>query len=299
VADRAYLSIGEVLSLLKDEFADITISKIRFLESQGLLDPERTPSGYRKFYDADVDRLRWILRQQKENFLPLKVIKGRLGVEDGEGGEGAADAADLADAAGAGPSPVREPAASGSMSGPSSSGEPAYAAEPRAEAAPELRTARSDTRERAPQPAPAPIRRPVVPPPPPLTGGTAGATYTLDELARAADLSHAQVRELEGYGLLASRPVGGTAYYDDDALNVARLAAGFLNFGVEARHLRPYKSAAEREAGQFEAIVLPLLKQRNPQARQQAVERLQELANLAEGLRSALLHQALRDLAGR
>src|SRR5947209_3424732 len=81
-ADRAYLSIGEVLSLLKDEFPDVTISKIRFLESQGLLDPERTPSGYRKFYDADVDRLRWILRQQKENFLPLKVIKGRLGVEE-------------------------------------------------------------------------------------------------------------------------------------------------------------------------------------------------------------------------
>jgi DNA-binding transcriptional MerR regulator len=291
VADRAYLSIGEVLSLLKDEFPDITISKIRFLESQGLLDPERTPSGYRKFYDADVDRLRWILRQQKENFLPLKVIKGRLGVEDTEGVLG--DAAEPPDPAAAGPGPVREPAEGGAMSGPSSSGEPAYAAGPRAAAAPEVRP------EVRPEARPESARRPVVPPPPPLTGGPPGATYTLDELSRAADLSHAQVRELEGYGLLASRPVGGTAYYDDDALNVARLAAGFLNFGVEARHLRPYKSAAEREAGQFEAIVLPLLKQRNPQARQQAVERLQELAGLAEGLRSALLHQALRDLAGR
>ncbi|MGH9182203.1 MAG: MerR family transcriptional regulator, partial [Acidimicrobiales bacterium] len=59
VAERAYLSIGEVLTLLKAEFADVTISKIRFLESQGLVDPERTPSGYRKFYDADVERLRW------------------------------------------------------------------------------------------------------------------------------------------------------------------------------------------------------------------------------------------------
>ena len=68
-----------MLALLREEFADITISKIRFLESQGLLDPERTPSGYRKFYDADVERLRWILRQQRENFLPLKVIKGRWG----------------------------------------------------------------------------------------------------------------------------------------------------------------------------------------------------------------------------
>src|SRR3982751_4180695 len=78
-SDRSFLSIGEVLDLLKDEVPDVTIPKIRFLESQGLLDPERTPSGYRKFYDDDIARLRWILTQQKEHFLPLKVIKGRLG----------------------------------------------------------------------------------------------------------------------------------------------------------------------------------------------------------------------------
>ncbi len=75
---RSHLSIGEVLSLLHDEFPDVTISKIRFLESQGLVDPERTPSGYRKFYDSDIERLRWVLRQQRDAFLPLKVIKGRL-----------------------------------------------------------------------------------------------------------------------------------------------------------------------------------------------------------------------------
>ena len=78
MGDRSHLSIGEVLSLLREEFPDVTISKIRFLESQGLVDPERTPSGYRKFYEHDVERLRWILRQQREHFLPLKVIKGRL-----------------------------------------------------------------------------------------------------------------------------------------------------------------------------------------------------------------------------
>ncbi|RPI09950.1 MAG: MerR family transcriptional regulator, partial [Actinobacteria bacterium] len=72
------MSIGEVLALLQSEFPDVTISKIRFLESQGLIDPERTPSGYRKFYPADIERLRWILREQRENFLPLKVIKDRL-----------------------------------------------------------------------------------------------------------------------------------------------------------------------------------------------------------------------------
>jgi DNA-binding transcriptional MerR regulator len=74
-----------VLSLLRGEFPDVTISKIRFLESQGLVDPERTPSGYRKFYEADVERLRWILLQQKEHFLPLKVIKDRLESSDPAG----------------------------------------------------------------------------------------------------------------------------------------------------------------------------------------------------------------------
>ena len=111
--ERAYLSIGEVLSLLRPEFSDLTISKIRFLESQGLLDPERTPSGYRKFYEADIERLRWILRQQREQYLPLKVIKGKLGIEGGEDdeedGEGAVAVATSEDAAFAGP-PTPAPA---------------------------------------------------------------------------------------------------------------------------------------------------------------------------------------------
>src|SRR4051812_9584985 len=86
MAKRAHASIGDVLNQLRDEFPDITISKIRFLESQGLVEPERTPSGYRKFYPPDVERLRFILREQKENFLPLKVIKDRLDEIDKEGG---------------------------------------------------------------------------------------------------------------------------------------------------------------------------------------------------------------------
>jgi DNA-binding transcriptional MerR regulator len=80
---RSYLSIGDVLTLLREEFPDVTISKIRFLESQGLVNPERSPSGYRKFYEHDVERLRWVLRQQREHFLPLKVIRDRLST-DGE-----------------------------------------------------------------------------------------------------------------------------------------------------------------------------------------------------------------------
>ena len=102
--DRSHLSIGEVLGLLQDEFPDVTISKIRFLESQGLIDPERTPSGYRKFYVGDVERLRFILREQKEHFLPLKVIKDRL--DSGEPASNGLPVADADPAPGSGP---REP----------------------------------------------------------------------------------------------------------------------------------------------------------------------------------------------
>ena len=74
-SQTSHLAIGEVLALIQQEFPDVTISKIRFLESQGLIAPERTASGFRKFYDSDIQRLRWILRQQTDHFLPLKVIK--------------------------------------------------------------------------------------------------------------------------------------------------------------------------------------------------------------------------------
>src|SRR3972149_2632351 len=82
MATRNYQSIGEVLVSVKTEFPDITISKIRFLESEGLIEPERTPSGYRKFYGKDVDRLKQILRMQRDEYLPLKVIKDRLLTEE-------------------------------------------------------------------------------------------------------------------------------------------------------------------------------------------------------------------------
>jgi DNA-binding transcriptional MerR regulator len=84
---RNYQSIGEVLVAVKTEFPDITISKIRFLESEGLIEPERTPSGYRKFYVQDVDRLKSILRMQRDEYLPLKVIKERLLKQDTDDGE--------------------------------------------------------------------------------------------------------------------------------------------------------------------------------------------------------------------
>jgi DNA-binding transcriptional MerR regulator len=97
---RNYQSIGEVLVAVKTEFPDITISKIRFLEAEGLIEPERTPSGYRKFYVDDVERLKSILRMQRDEYLPLKVIKERLLQQDAEGSvDGAVPAAERADAA--------------------------------------------------------------------------------------------------------------------------------------------------------------------------------------------------------
>jgi DNA-binding transcriptional MerR regulator len=247
LAERTHLSIGEVLALLREEFPDITISKIRFLESQGLVDPERTPSGYRKFYEEDVERLRWILRQQREHFLPLKVIKGRLtGVPAGTGDtdEVATTEQEMGDGADV-------PARGGAEAGTAAGG-----------------------------------RRPSVP------GGTG---LTVEELAAACGLTEGQVRDLERYGLLSSRDVGGTAYFDQGAVAVAQLAGRFARHGVEARHLRMYKNAAERESGLFAQVVMPLIKQRNPRSRQQAGATLEELSGLGGDLRQALLGQALRD----
>jgi DNA-binding transcriptional MerR regulator len=274
VPDRAYLSIGEVLALLRPEFADLTISKIRFLESQGLLDPERTPSGYRKFYEPDVERLRWILRQQREQYLPLKVIKGRLGVDDGdEGGGGVA----LAEA------PATTDTTGQDIAAPASSA-PVGDATP----APAMTPSR---------PAP-PIPSPVADMVNPLQVVHTGVSMTLEELSTACGLTLVELAELQRYGLIAGRPVGGTTYFDEESLIVANLAAGFMRFGVEARHLRMYKTAAEREAGFFEQLVMPMLKQRNPKARRQAVDTLVELGKLGQGLRAAMLRMALKDHTG-
>jgi DNA-binding transcriptional MerR regulator len=264
---RTFLSIGEVLELLKEEFPDITISKIRFLESQGLIDPERTPSGYRKFYEPDVARLRWILQQQREHFLPLKVIKEKLAAR--------ADAGL--------PVPPSGPPPQTATTAPTA--EPA-----------ELAAADQGGGEdavRAIDQQPEPRRRSA--PASPLLAGLSAVSMTLSELCSATGLDERAVRELEQYGLVAGRPVAGQVYYDEEALVVARLAADMARHGVGARHLRMYKTAAEREAGFYEQVVLPLMKQRNPVARRHAVETLESLTRLGEGLRAAFLRGALRD----
>ncbi len=398
MSGRSYLSIGDVLTLLREEFADITISKIRFLESQGLVNPERTPSGYRKFYEHDVERLRWILRQQRENFLPLKVIKGRLieggliedvdsapgthantGAKVGVGGSRSRFAqgqplpgfeaarsetsspplspvgnvtldhrvgdgldGDLLDGMDAWPdgesslsmpsmvseenfggySPEVTPSPGGAtgasrashgapQAGAPQAGAPQAGAEP---SRPGSSTGRAGHRARPPRPQifleadqlrarSAGIRGAV--------GGTAPGERALDasgsfsgvslsgaELAAASGTDMAGIEELESYGLIEGRVVAGTLCYDEDALTVARIASALGTYGVEPRHLRMYKNAAEREADLVGQVVMPLLRQRNPEARQRANDTIALLSQHGQALRASLLATALRHRLG-
>ncbi len=284
--ERPYLSIGEVLGLLLEEFPDVTISKIRFLESQGLIDPERTASGYRKFYDNDVDLLRVILREQRENFLPLRVIRDRLesgAIEDPTGpttpprgirNVPTPDAVDVDDEA-----RIDETGHADQSSDiaridqpPSTQHHPA--AQPRA--VPGM----AAEPDRAPAAAPAPaVHR--------------HEDLSAGDLCHLAGLTAPQLEELESYGLLAGKGSGTSTLYTERDLAIAQAAAGFMQHGVEGRHLKAWRQAAEREASLFEQMILPLLRQRNPQARQQAMATLTSLAELGGELRSAIVGSAL------
>ena len=287
--ERSHLSIGEVLSLLREEFPDVTISKIRFLESQGLVDPERTPSGYRKFYEPEVERLRWILRQQREHFLPLKVIRGRLTEQEGgDAGTGVMAQTALAERE----TPSELDPAHGGGTGPGRA--PVRAAPPTPSLFAGLHT----------QPAPAPSAPPAPDPPRPEPArepaphlGEDADTYTVEELAAAVGTEAGVIQELKQYGLIAPHAVvAGVPYYDTGALAVSEAAAAFARHGVEARHLRMWRNAADREADLFQQVVLPFLRQRNPQARRQALDTLSDLAEAGAALRAALVERAVRDI---
>ena len=290
VTERPYLSIGEVLALLLEEFPDVTISKIRFLESQGLIDPERTPSGYRKFYDGDVERLRVILREQRENFLPLRVIRDRL--ENGQIDDSGAltpprgirnvtvlDRGDR-DLDETGDHTLPDGVEVTTSNHPAAQHRAAMAAVP----APVQPAAVANVAAQFFAPAePAAPQLDIVP-----------DTFVASELCSLAGLTTKQLGELESFGLITGRGSGSTALYSSSDLLVAKAAAGFLARGVEPRHLRGWKQSAEREAALFEQLVLPLLRQRNPQSRQQAASTLTELSALGADLRTALLGAALR-----
>ncbi|MBU3702462.1 MAG: MerR family transcriptional regulator [Acidimicrobiia bacterium] len=273
---ESHLSIGEVLTLLQSEFPDVTISKIRFLESQGLLVPERTPSGYRKFRQSDIDQLRWILTQQRDHFLPLRVIKERI------------DSGNLISGPADGVLPFSDP-------------EPTEPPPPTTTGGAGRAAATNDLME-GPPPGPKkghPTRQGgAAPRRAPAAAMDDRTALTRAELAQLSGLDVEAVDELEKYGLLASVLLGDVPCFDEDDLVVARLAAGFGRYGIEPRHLRMYKVSAEREAGLFEQLIMPLLKQRRAAARDEAVEMLEELAELADDLRAVMVRSALRGYLG-
>ncbi|MBK9972555.1 MAG: MerR family transcriptional regulator [Acidimicrobiaceae bacterium] len=260
--EHPYLSIGEVLALLLEEFPDVTISKIRFLESQGLIDPERTPSGYRKFYDLDVDRLRVILREQKENFLPLRVIRDRLengqiddsgsltpprGIRNvtvlerhpGSTDGGFDETGDLDLPEGTVVPTGHHPAAQLRLA-PSVSPPPIEA--PTVVALVSAPSAAIDapppTAWRRPASHANPLRRSSPPThPPPVE--TAHDTYGR-ELCAMPGITSKQLAELESFGLLAGVARAPTLYSADD-LAIARAAAGFL--GPRCRAAAPARLA--------------------------------------------------------
>jgi DNA-binding transcriptional MerR regulator len=371
--ERPYLSIGEVLALLKGEFPEITISKIRFLEKGGLVNPERTPSGYRKFYDADIERLRQVLRLQKEQFLPLRVIREVLDGEVDDGGERAplGEPGVLTSVAGTGPTgawpesehgdegaaPSVRPRPSGAMVlasvAPVATSAAAVARVSPAEEAPAAVVAPLPLEERRPPahggqpegangrvplpmsprlaglsanrsatvgeqdtevgprssvagPSPTPSEAPspvstraqqspsrANAKPDPL-GGDIGMTLTAEELCAAVGIDQASLDELRRFGLVKPRMLGGTEYFGEDELTIATLAARLARHGVQPRHLRMYLTAAEREASFVAQLVLPYLKQRNPDARRRAAETAEEVTRLGQSLRVTLLRLRLQ-----
>ncbi|HYN33888.1 MAG TPA: MerR family transcriptional regulator [Ilumatobacteraceae bacterium] len=284
----SHLSIGEVLALLLEEFPDVTISKIRFLESQGLIDPERTASGYRKFYGDDVELLRCILREQRENYLPLRVIKDRI--DSGEidptnehprprGIKNVSDTSDI-------PRPDEHPSAGGVRRTAESNGVEAEAVTGAA-----VLFQRTDTpAESAPVEA-----APVVAPASASIGAVLpGLVLTADELCAMAGLTRAQLGDLQSYGVVVSQSNRPDGPFDEDAVEIATVSKRLLDAGLEPRHLRGWRVAADREVGLLEQLIQPLLRQRNPEARAQAVAQLSELEVVGGRLRAAMMRSSLR-----
>ena len=220
-AKRRLLTIGTVCGMLKQEFPDISISKIRYLEDQGLLAPRRTQGGYRLFTDDDVERLETILRLQRDEFLPLRVIRQEL-------------------------------------------------------ASPGANERR---RKRA--------------------AGVAGDEEEVDlpELCERAGIDQRLARELEEFGLIHGRTEAGQRLYEELDVDIAAACSQLARFGIDPRHLRTFRTAADREAGLIEAIVGPALRSRSPERRRGGVGDLELLGAHAEGLTHLLLLRALRRLA--
>jgi DNA-binding transcriptional MerR regulator len=229
--DDAMMSIGEVLAHLRSDFPDTTISKLRFLETEGLVEPRRTASGYRKYTWGDLARLRYILTAQRDHYLPLRVIREHLAAIDrGENPTG---------------------------------GRPSLmAVEPAA-------GAEAETPDEV--------------------------WLTRQEVLDRAGIDSALLQDLERHGLVG--PLSGGSY-PADALDVVTAAARLIEYGLEARHLRPYRVTADREVGLFNQMVAPMVRQNGPAARARAAETVRELATLTQQLYAALVRAGLRDTLG-
>jgi DNA-binding transcriptional MerR regulator len=217
---RRLLTIGSVCNRVRDEFPDVSISKIRYLEDQGLLRPRRTQGGYRLFSEDDVERLETILRLQRDEFLPLRVIREEL-------------------AAGA---------------------------------------AKARRRRRS-------------------VADVGEEELDLDELCERAGITGDRARELEEFGLLDPRTEDGQRLYSENDVDVAVACEALGRFGIGARNLRAFRTAADRETGLLEAVLGPALRSRNAERRRTALTDLQRLAQSAQELADVLRWRNLRKLA--
>ena len=252
--NRPYFSIGDVLNVLKDSFPDVTVSKIRFLESEGLIQPERTGSGYRKFTETDIERLRFILTLQRDHFLPLKVIRERLDEVD---------------------------------SAPVGAGQSRLMFDPEAAPSEDAAAAALDPRAAA------------------LATAGSGLSFSAAELAHASGLLVEQVQELTEFRMLNPTQIreqrdgeeGETVLrYDEDDLEAAKLCRVLLEMGLEARHLRAFRTSADRWADIAELVASPLARQRHPEARKEAQERIREVIRIGGKLVRVLLRETVGPL---
>ena len=230
------MNIGEVLDRLRPDFPGITIPKIRFLEDKGLIKPERTPAGYRKFAAEDVDRLRYILTMQRDHYLPLRVIGEHL------------DAIDR----GLEPPPIEAVVPTVPKVALAADGLPS----------PESFARKDNVR------------------------------LSRKELIKIAEVSEDLLDQLEQYGLIVPRT--GTGHYDTDALVIAKSARELADFGFEPRHLRAFKTAADREIGLVDQVVAPLKRGRDAAAKARAEEAVSEIAALSVRLHATLVKSGLR-----
>lgn len=225
------MNIGQVLDELRPDFPGITIPKIRFLEDKGLVKPERTPAGYRKFSGADLERLRYILRMQRDHYLPLKVIGEHL------------DALDR----GLEPPPIESVVPTVPKVALSADGMPS----------PESFTRTSDLR------------------------------LSRRELVKVAEIPEGLLTELEQFGLVS--PHAGTGHFDSDALVIARTARDLAEYGIEPRHLRAFKTAADREVGLVQQVVAPIARGRDAAAAGRAEDATMQIAALSLRLHATLV----------